>query len=140
MSTIPTEVAAIGPGFSSFDEFKKEHAKSIADPSAYWMEQAQQRLTWETPPPVGFQGSLEKGDISWFAGGKLNMCYNAVDRHVLAGKGDQVALVWEGDEPTDVRKITYYELQQKVCAITNAFIAQGLRAGDVVTIYMPMSK
>lgn len=140
MSEIPTVVDAIGKGIMTFDQYKTQYAESIANPSDYWKKQALERLDWESPPTVGLQGSLAAGDVAWFPGGKLNMCYNAVDRHVLAGKGDQVALVWEGDEPTDIRRITYRELQHKVCAITNAFIAKGVRAGDVVTVYMPMSK
>lgn len=83
--------------------------------------------------------SLSKGDVSWFQCGQLNVCYNAVDRHVLTGgKGDQVAMIWEGDEPNEVRRITYTELLAKVSQIANALKSQGVQKGDVVTIYMPM--
>ena len=76
------------------------------------------------------------GDIAWFEGGKLNVCYNAIDRHI-ASKGDQLAILWEGDEPDDIRRFTYRELLRKVCQIANALKAQGVRRGDVVTVYMP---
>ena len=81
---------------------------------------------------------MEHGDVRWFSGGKLNIAYNAIDRHVINGRGDQVALLWEGDEPDQVRKITYNELLRRVSQIANALTQQGVKKGDVVTIYMPM--
>jgi acetyl-CoA synthetase len=83
-------------------------------------------------------GSLETGDVTWFAGGKLNTCYNAIDRHVAAGKQDQVAMIWEGHEPDDIRTLTYQGMLQKVSQIANALIVSGVKKGDVVTLYMPM--
>lgn len=82
------------------------------------------------------QGSFTDGDVRWFSGGQLNLCYNAIDRHA-ATKPDQTAIVWEGDEPDDIRKITYKQLLQKVSQIANALIAMGVKKGDIVTIYMP---
>jgi len=124
----------------SLGDYKAEYAKSIQDPSAYWAEKARANLEWFTP----FQdnhvtaGNFQQGDVRWFAGGKLNVCYNALDRHVANGKADQIAIVWEGDEPTDIRKITYTDLLQKTCQISNALTSVGVRKGDVVTVYMPM--
>lgn len=137
---IAKEIPAIGVDDApmSLDEYKKAYAASIADPSKFWSEEAKKRLDWFSPFTTGLQGDFDAGDISWFQGGKLNVCYNAVDRHVLAGKGDQVAMVWEGDEPTDIRRITYLQLQRKTCQIANALRASGVRKGDVVTVYMPM--
>ncbi len=83
-------------------------------------------------------GSFIKGDVAWFVNGKLNVCYNAVDRWVDAGRGDTVALIWEGDESGDCLSFTFLELQQNVCQICNSLKSKGVQKGDVVTIYMPM--
>lgn len=85
-------------------------------------------------------GSFSDGSVSWFLNGKLNACYNAVDRWCLGpnNRGDQVAIIWEGDERDDVRRITFNELLKKVSKIANALKSQGVKKGDVVTIYMPM--
>ena len=84
------------------------------------------------------QGSLDHGDVTWFRGGKLNVCYNALDRHVNSKTANELAMVWEGDEPDDIRRITYAEMLRKVSQIANALKAEGVKKGDVVTIYMPM--
>lgn len=86
-------------------------------------------------------GSLSKGDITFFPNAKLNVCYNAIDRHVYENNGkdaEKVAMIWEGDEPDDVKRFTYTELLFKVSQIANALKSQGVTKGDVVTIYMPM--
>lgn len=85
-------------------------------------------------------GSFKDGSVSWFAGGKINVCHNAVDRYCLApyNRGDEIAIIWEGDEPSSVKNITYRELQLSVCRIANALKSQGVQKGDVVTLYMPM--
>lgn len=125
---------------SDFDKYKKEYAESIANPAKFWAKQARERLSWESPfdPHAVMQGSMEYGDITWFRGGKLNVAYNAIDRHVSSKTANDVAIVWEGDEPDDIRKITYAELLRKVSQIANALKAEGVKKGDVVTIYMPM--
>jgi acetyl-CoA synthetase len=83
-------------------------------------------------------GGFEEGDVRWFSGGKLNVSYNCIDRHVENGRGDQVAIIWEGDEPGLVQKITYAELLREVCRIAEVFTKAGVRRGDCVTLYMPM--
>lgn len=83
------------------------------------------------------KGDFIQGDVRWFTEGKLNVCYNCVDKH-LATKGDQTAIIWEGDEPGTDKKITYNELHREICKIANVMISHGVRKGDVVTIYMPM--
>lgn len=127
---IAKEIAPLGEGAISLDEYKKRYAQSIADPSAFWSAEAEKRLDWFSPFKQGLSGDFHAGDVTWFAGGKLNVCYNAVDRHVQNGKADQVAMVFEGDEPTDIRKITYLELQRKVSQIANALKMSGVRKGD----------
>ena len=124
-----------------FDRYKNQYQKSIEDPAACWAEKAVELLDWFQPfdPSKALQGGFEYGDVTWFAGGKLNLCYNAIDRHVSSGKADQTALIFEGDEPTNVVKYTYAELLRKTSQIANALKSQGVNKGDVVTIYMPMS-
>ncbi|MFE2264332.1 acetate--CoA ligase [Streptomyces griseosporeus] len=102
---------------------------------AFWAEQAA-RLDWDT----AWDQVLDWSDAPfarWFAGGRLNVAYNCVDRHVEAGHGDQVAFHWEG-EPGDTRTITYAELRREVCRTANALLSLGLRAGDRVAIQLPM--
>jgi acetyl-CoA synthetase len=121
---------------SSFDKYKKVHAASIADPAKYWGDLAKSELHWMTPfdDSKVLQGDLTNGDVRWFAGGKLNIAYNALDRH----DPNALALIWEGDEPDDIRKLTYGEMSNKVSQIANALKTKGVKKGDVVTIYMPM--
>lgn len=138
MAHIEKEFPPIGKGVMTLQEYKELHAESIADPGAFWGKQAKEYLDWFVPFQSTLQGDFENGDITWFTGGKLNVSYNAIDRHVLAGKGDQVAVVWEGDEPTEIAHITYLQLQRKVSQIANALSSVGVRKGDVVTMYMPM--
>jgi acetyl-CoA synthetase len=129
---------ALGDAPMSFTEFQKAQAESCANVAAFWSVQAKQRLDWFVPFNSVLQGDFDAGDITWFAGGKLNVSYNAIDRHVAAGRADQVAMIWEGDEPDDIRRLTYRDLLRQVSQIANALTASGVRKGDVVTIYMPM--
>lgn len=122
----------------SLDRYQIDHAESIANPGAFWGAKAREMLHWFSPFDKSMQGSFEHGDVAFFAGGKLNVCYNAIDRHIDSGAANDVALIWEGDEPTDVKSFTYHQLLRKTCQIANALKAQGVRKGDVVTIYMPM--
>jgi acetyl-CoA synthetase len=136
----PPAIAAVydAKTSSTFDKYKKEHAQSIADPASFWASKAVELLDWGLMFDSVLEGSLEEGNVSWFAGGKLNACYNAIDRHVSAGKANELAMIWEGDEPTDIRRLTYSEMLARVSQISNAMLASGVRKGDVVTIYMPM--
>ena len=109
----------------------------MADPTTYWGNLALESLDWFTPFDVVNQGSFHHGDAAWFLNGKLNACWNAVDRHV-EDKGSQVAILHEGDEPSDVTKVTYAELLRQVCQCANALKSQGVKRGDTVTVYLPM--
>ena len=107
-----------------------------ADRLAFWARQAN-RLSWDTP----FTEVLDWSGApvaKWFVGGKLNVAYNCVDRHVEAGNGDRVAIHWEGEPLGDSRSITYAELKDEVCRAANTLSALGVKAGDRVAIYMPM--
>jgi acetyl-CoA synthetase len=115
------------------------YGRSIADPGSFWLEQAR-RLTWMKRPEIAGDWSFDATTfhISWFADGKINASANCIDRH-LAERGDQVAIIWEPDDPADQpRKFTYKQLHAEVCRFANVLKVQGVEKGDRVTIYMPM--
>ena len=118
--------------------YEEMYARSIEDNEAFWAEQAQ-RIDWMKPFTRIKDVSFAKDDlhIRWFYDGTLNVCYNCVDRH-LESKGDDVALIWEGDDPGRDLKITYRELHERVCKFANALKALGAKRCDRITIYMPM--
>src|SRR5687767_6985916 len=111
------------------------YEEAESDYVAFWERIARERIAWDTP----FEKTLE-WDLpfaKWFVGGKLNLAYNCVDRHVERGLGEKVAFHWIG-EPGDTRTITYADLQREVSKAANALIELGVQAGDRVAIYMPM--
>ena len=120
------------------EEYQALYARSIEDSDAFWAGQAQ-RLDWITPPKTVANWSYDPVSIKWFENGALNICHNAVDRHVAAGHGERLALIFEPDDPAgEVRRITYAELQAEVIRMANTLKAMGVAKGDRVTIYMPM--
>eukprot|EP01087_Luapelamoeba_hula_P008313 TRINITY_DN2075_c0_g1_i1.p1 TRINITY_DN2075_c0_g1~~TRINITY_DN2075_c0_g1_i1.p1 ORF type:complete len:672 (-),score=108.67 TRINITY_DN2075_c0_g1_i1:92-2107(-) len=122
---------------SSFKQYQEMYEQSINDPDAFWSTMAKETLTWFQPFTKVRSGGFEHGDIAWFLDGRLNACYQCVDRHA-AKTPDKVAILWEGDEPTDVRRITYAELLREVSRFANVLRAHGVRKGDTVAIYLPM--
>ena len=118
-------------------QFQELYEQSITDPEGFWSEQAEQFLSWEQPWSKVLDWDYSKGYIRWFEGGKLNACYNCVDRH-LERRGDQTALIWEGDDPADDAHITYQELHENVCRMANVLKSRNVSKGDRVCIYMPM--
>lgn len=116
------------------EAYKALYARSIADPEAFWAEQANAELHWFSP----WQKVLDwqEPNAQWFVGGKINLSYNCLDRH-LETKRDKVALLWEG-EPGDTRALTYGELHKEVCQFANALKSLGIQTGDRIAIYMPM--
>mgnify|MGYP002260409531 CR=1 FL=1 len=118
--------------------YKAMYQQSVVNPDGFWREQAK-RLDWIKPFTTVKQTSFDDHhvDIKWFADGTLNVSYNCLDRH-LAERGDQAAIIWEGDDPAESRTITYRELHEEVCKFANALRGQDVHRGDVVTIYMPM--
>ena len=120
------------------DAYEAMYERSVAEPDAFWLEQAK-RLDWSKAPTQAGDWTYEHPDvsISWFADGELNVAANCIDRH-LEKRGDQVAIIWEGDEPSDELKITYRELHGHVCQLANVMKSHGVAKGDRVTIYMPM--
>ncbi|MBL4797186.1 MAG: acetate--CoA ligase [Oleispira sp.] len=120
------------------DQYQAMYKRSIEDSEGFWAEQGQ-RIDWIQPYTQVRDISFDEHnvDINWYKDGTLNASANCLDRH-LATRGDQTAIIWEGDEPTEDRHITYKELHAEVCQFANVLKTQGVRKGDVVCIYMPM--
>jgi acetyl-CoA synthetase len=125
-------------GFVNDAKYREMYARSIKDPNGFWAEQAK-RIDWIKPFSKVKNTSFGPGNVSikWFEDGTLNAAYNCIDRHV-AKRGDQVAIIWEGDEPKDDKKITYKQLHAAVQKFANVLKARGVKKGDRVTIYLPM--
>jgi acetyl-CoA synthetase len=139
-STKQTDVPSVYPPSEEFaaqaNATEEMYSEAEADRLAFWAKQAE-RLSWDTP----FNEVLDWSEApfaKWFVGGKLNVAYNCVDRHVEAGNGDRVAIHWQGEPVDDTRDVTYAQLQAEVCKAANALTDLGLVAGDRVAIYMPM--
>jgi acetyl-CoA synthetase len=124
--------------FADDAKYKEMYARSIKDPNGFWAEQAK-RIDWIKPFSKVKNTTYDPHNVSikWFEDGTLNAAYNCVDRH-LAKRGDQTAILWEGDDPKDDKKITYKQLHAEVCRFANVLKARGVKKGDRVTIYMPM--
>ncbi len=104
----------------SAEQYQQMYKRSVDDPAGFWGEQAEQYLTWFKKWDTVLDWSFAGDDlhINWFTGGTLNVSYNCLDRH-LETRGDQVAIIWEGDDPNEDRKITYRELHEEVCRFAN---------------------
>ncbi|EKM98845.1 acetate--CoA ligase [Acidocella sp. MX-AZ02] len=117
--------------------FEQMTNAAASNPEAFWAEECK-RISWMKPPTkiknTSFEGNVS---IKWFEDGTLNASANCLDRH-LAERGDAVAIIWEGDDPSQSKKVTYRELHEQVCRLANVLTAQGIKKGDVVTIYLPM--
>nr|WP_176704636.1 acetate--CoA ligase [Candidatus Magnetococcus massalia]CRH08239.1 Acetyl-coenzyme A synthetase (Acetate--CoA ligase) (Acyl-activating enzyme) [Candidatus Magnetococcus massalia]CRH08307.1 Acetyl-coenzyme A synthetase (Acetate--CoA ligase) (Acyl-activating enzyme) [Candidatus Magnetococcus massalia] len=118
-------------------KYQEMYANSIADPAAFWAEQAEERIDWFKKWDNVLDFDLRKGHIKWFEGAKTNVSYNCIDRH-LESRADQTAIIFEGDDPSVDKKITYRELHNQVSRFANAMKSRGIKKGDRVCIYMPM--
>lgn len=119
------------------ETYKIMYQHSIDQPETFWAEQAEQFLVWSKRWDSVMDCDYSKGIMRWFAGGKLNVSVNCIDRH-LEIRGDQVAIIWEGDNPAHDKKITYRQLHEDVCRFANVLKMQGVKKGDRVCIYLPM--
>src|SRR5271165_3063057 len=134
----PPSFLAESARVNSLESYRAMYEQSIRDPLYFWGEQARARLRWQHEFQEVMDCDFSEGEIGWFLGGKLNVCENCVDRHVAAGHGDQIAILWEGDEPGHTRAISYRQLQREVCRLANVLRNYGLQKGDRVAIYLPM--
>ncbi|AOE87454.1 acetate--CoA ligase [Pseudomonas sp. TCU-HL1] len=119
------------------DAYQRLYQQSIEQPELFWGEQATSFLTWFKPWDQVHRSDLAKGEAEWFKGGKLNVAYNCIDRH-LEQRGEQVAIIWEGDNPGESAQITYRKLHSHVARLANVLKSRGVKKGDRVCIYMPM--
>jgi len=118
-------------------DYQALYKRSIDEPEQFWAEQAESYLSWFQKWDRVMHCDFRSGEIQWFDGGTINVTYNCLDRH-LAERGDQDAIIWEGDQATETRTITYRELHQEVCRFANVLKSRGVNRGDRVSIYMPM--
>ncbi|MCK4742600.1 MAG: acetate--CoA ligase [Sulfuriflexus sp.] len=134
---VPTDFAA--KANINAADYKAMYQRSLDDSDGFWAEQAESFLDWYEPWDKVSDCSFDEKDlhIRWFEGGKLNLTYNCIDRH-LDTRADQVAIIWEGDDPNDDKKITYKELHEQVSKLANVLKQRGVNKGDRVCIYMPM--
>ena len=124
----------------SMEDWARVHAESMADPDAFWQTQTEALIEWDTLPTKGLEGgydTIQDGPFSWYGDGRLNATISCLDRH-LAIRPDKVAILWEGDDPSEIRRITYRELHADVCRFANALTALGVQSLDRVVIYMGM--
>ena len=122
---------------SSMEQYQKMYDESVADPEGFWANVAE-RITWYKKWDTVQEYDFVNANIKWFDGGKLNACYNCLDRHVEAGHGDATAIIWEGNSPDEDKTFTYSELLEQVKRFANVLKAQGVRKGDRVCIYLQM--
>ena len=120
----------------SMDEYHRLYQESITDPDGFWLRQAE-RLSWFREPSSAGRWDYHAVEFDWYAGGRLNACYNCVDRHAN-DQPDKTAILWAGDEPGDYRRISFRDLQREVCRMANVLASHGVRKGDRVCIYLPM--
>jgi acetyl-CoA synthetase len=137
-----SEVYKVDPAWAGSAHCNRErylelYRRSVEDPDGFWAEMAE-RITW-FKKPTKIKNTTYQGNVSikWYEDGELNVCYNCIDRH-LPHRANQVAIIWEADDPAIDKKITYRELYDKVCRLANVLKSMGVKKGDRVTIYLPM--
>ena len=118
-------------------DFESEYLESINNPKKFWKEKAEETLEWFSNWDEVISSNLEEGKVEWFKNGKLNACFNCVDRH-LKNYSNKTAIIWEGDSPEDNKKISFEELHKNVCKFANLLKSRKIKKGDRVCIYMPM--
>ena len=123
--------------FIDHQRYQEMYRRSIEEPDAFWAEQAEQFISWDQPWGKVCEYDFTKGHAAWFSGGRLNVTVNCIDRH-LPTRAAQTAIIWEGDDPSVDKKISYGELHAEVCKLANALRSRGVAKGDRVCIYMPM--
>ena len=134
---VPAAIAA--KAHINAEQYASMYQRSVDDPNGFWAEQAEKFVTWSKKfdTVMDYSFSPENLYIKWFEGGQLNVSYNCLDRH-LATRGDQVAIIWEADNPAEDKKLTYREMHTQVCKLANVLKSKGVKKGDRVCIYLPM--
>ena len=137
VKTYPVSAATAASAHLTDAQYQKMYQQSIDDPEGFWAQQADEFVTWSRRWNKVMDVDFHQAKITWFDGATLNASSNCLDRH-LETRGDQVAIIWEGDDPSIDRKITYRELHAEVCQFANSLKSRGVAKGDRVSIYMPM--
>ena len=134
---VPTDIAS--NALITAEQYQQMYQHSVDDPDSFWAEQASELVSWSKPWDKVLDYSFDADNlyIKWFEGGKLNVCYNCIDKH-LEKRADQTAIIWEGDDPNTDKHISYRELHEQVCRLANVLVSRGVKKGDRVCIYMPM--
>ncbi|MDX1581976.1 MAG: acetate--CoA ligase [Thermoanaerobaculia bacterium] len=127
-----------GAHISSIEEYEALYKESVENPEAFWKERADEYLDWFHPPRNILDVDREEVDFSWFPGGRLNACFNCVDRHLENGLANKTAIIWAADEPGEYQHITYRQLKHQVARMANVLLSLGVQKGDRVCIYLPM--
>ncbi|MEK9607671.1 MAG: AMP-binding protein, partial [Gammaproteobacteria bacterium] len=121
----------------SEEDFNTEYQESINNPESFWQKKAEETLDWFSNWDEVAASDMEAGEVAWFKTGKLNACFNCVDRH-LETHTNKTAIIWEGDDPNDNKEISFQELHKNVCQFANLLKSRNIKKGDRVCIYMPM--
>ena len=132
----PKPAIAAAAKIGSKADYERLYALSLDNPAGFWDREAA-RVTFSEPYHTVYEGDFARGEFAWFLGGKLNVAFNCVDRH-LEKRRQQTAILWAGDAPGEYRHVSYHELYEQVCRLANVLLAHGVRKGDRVCIYMPM--
>jgi acetyl-CoA synthetase len=119
------------------EKYEDMYQESVESPDSFWEKQAAEFLDWSVKWEQVYSADFSKGHSTWFLGGKLNVTANCIDRH-LDNRGDQTAIIWEGDDPSEHKKISYKELHEHVSKMGNVLRHRNVKKGDRVCIYMPM--
>jgi acetyl-CoA synthetase len=118
-------------------QYDEMYQQSVSDPNSFWAQKAEEFIDWFKPWDTVCDVDYHQGKVKWFEGAKVNVAYNCLDRH-LETRGDQTAIIFEGDEPDHCEHISYRQLHEIVCKFSNVLKARGVKKGDRVTVYMPM--
>ena len=133
----PVNAHAASRAYITNEQYQTMYEASLKDPDTFWTKKANEFISWHKHWDRLTESDFTRGEAKWFIGAQLNASYNCIDRH-LGTRGDQVAIIWEGDDPSVDLKITYKQLHEHVCRLANVFKDRGVKKGDRVCIYMPM--
>lgn len=144
MSETVYKPAEIAPEFSSnarissLEQYHKLYRKSIDSPEEFWAEVAEEQLTWFKKWDSVLESNFAEADNRWFINGRINLSYNALDRHLVTHRKNKAAIIWESDFPDEYKVYTYQQLYREVCRLANVLKKHGVKKGDRVTVYLPM--
>ncbi len=133
----PAQWVSEGAWISSMEQYQEMYDRSVNDPEGFWADQAEELIYWEKPWDKVLEWEFETPKVEWFKGGKTNVSYNCLDRHLTDGRRNKAAIIWESDEGRS-KIYTYQSLYDKVCRFANVLKKHGIKKGDRVAIYMPM--